>query len=266
MPCWPTWVHLDNAGFNLTKRCKRGHNILGHRAVTQVPGQRGCKTTICTAISNRGVLAKLGPYNTAQLLQFPNQLLDNIPQQEGEPGQPEQVQYVVIWDNVSFHCAALVQCPPHVHCSFFACIFPISESIEEIILSTAVESIWPQSLQTPKPPGSNAGRLWRCVCGVYPGLYKVHKGTFPLLPRKSKHNVWCWWDIMTWPRHEMRWWWDRWCSYCCWVTCTCAAFGNKSIILRMDSSLHVLSVWHFKGQLFVQNSMYSFASSNYLSP
>ncbi len=30
---------------------------------------------------------------------------------------------------------------------------------------------------------------------------------------------------------------------------------ETSIILRMDSSLHVLSAWHFKGQLFVQNSM-----------
>jgi hypothetical protein len=61
--------------------------------------------------SNRGVLlhhVKEGPYNTAQLLRFLDQL-HNIIQQEGEPGQPDQAQYVVIWDNASFHLAALVR-------------------------------------------------------------------------------------------------------------------------------------------------------------
>ncbi|XP_016341427.1 uncharacterized protein LOC107688316 isoform X2 [Sinocyclocheilus anshuiensis] len=96
------YIFIDEAGFNLTKRRKRGRNILGQHAVTQVPGQRGGKITICAAISNNGVLhrhAKLGPDNMAQLLQFLDQLHNNVLQQEGEPGQPEQVQYVVIWDN-----------------------------------------------------------------------------------------------------------------------------------------------------------------------
>ncbi len=51
------YIFIDEAGFNLTKR----RNIFGHHAVTQVPDQRGGNITICTAISNRGVLAKLGP-------------------------------------------------------------------------------------------------------------------------------------------------------------------------------------------------------------
>ncbi|KAK0142201.1 hypothetical protein N1851_020138 [Merluccius polli] len=83
----------DLAGFNLTKRRKRGRNIIGHRAIIQVKG--GGNVTLCAAISNRGVLhrhVKVGPNNMAQLLQFLDQLHNNILQQEGEPGQPEQAQ------------------------------------------------------------------------------------------------------------------------------------------------------------------------------
>nr|XP_023842939.1 uncharacterized protein LOC111963654 [Salvelinus alpinus] len=105
------YIFINEAGFSLTKRRKRGSNIIGHRAFIQVPCQRGGKVTLCAAISNHGVLhhhVKVGPYNTAQLLKFLDQLHNNFLQQEGEPGQPETAQYVVIWDNVSFHRAALV--------------------------------------------------------------------------------------------------------------------------------------------------------------
>ncbi len=95
------YISIDEAGFNLTKRRKRGRNIIGQRAITQVPGQTSSPTsnvTMCAAISNRGILhrhAVLGPYNTALLLQFLDQLHNNILQQEVEPGQPEQARYVV---------------------------------------------------------------------------------------------------------------------------------------------------------------------------
>ncbi|KAI7790308.1 hypothetical protein IRJ41_012888 [Triplophysa rosa] len=81
-------IFVDEAGFNLTKRRRRGRNIIGHRAIVDVP-----------AISQRGVLhrhAILGPYNTRLLPAF----LD---------AQPEQPHYVVVWDNISFHRAALVR-------------------------------------------------------------------------------------------------------------------------------------------------------------
>nr|XP_024654061.1 uncharacterized protein LOC106675295 [Maylandia zebra] len=66
-------IFVDEAGFNLTKRRKRGRNIIGHRAIVNVPGQRGGNVTMCAAISQRGVLhrhAVLGPYNTMLLLAF----------------------------------------------------------------------------------------------------------------------------------------------------------------------------------------------------
>ncbi|KAI5088802.1 hypothetical protein C0J45_21374 [Silurus meridionalis] len=35
------YLFLDEAGFNLQKRRQRGLNIIGQRAITEVPGQRG---------------------------------------------------------------------------------------------------------------------------------------------------------------------------------------------------------------------------------
>ncbi|XP_019203725.1 uncharacterized protein LOC109195670 [Oreochromis niloticus] len=106
-------IFVDEAGFNLTKRRKRGRNIIGHRAIVNVPGQRGGNVTMCAAISQRGVLhrhAVLGPYNTMLLLAFLDGLRQHMFQLDyREPAQPEQPHYVVVWDNVSFHRAALVR-------------------------------------------------------------------------------------------------------------------------------------------------------------
>ncbi len=107
------YIFIDEAGFNLTKRRRRGRNIIGRCAIVEVPGQRGGNVTLCAAISHHGVLhhhATLGPYNTQHLLDFLNRLYGSIIQHEArEPGWAEQPQYVVIWDNVSFHRAVLVR-------------------------------------------------------------------------------------------------------------------------------------------------------------
>lgn len=58
---------------------------------------------MCAAISNHGVIhhhATLGRYYTAHLITF----LDILHPTHG----PEQLKFVVIWDNISFHRAALV--------------------------------------------------------------------------------------------------------------------------------------------------------------
>ncbi|XP_039474134.1 uncharacterized protein LOC120442240 [Oreochromis aureus] len=74
-------LFVDEAGFNLSKTRRRGRNIIGHRAIINVPGQRGGNITMCAAISQNGVV---------------------------HHHRPEQTRYVIIWDNVSFHRAALV--------------------------------------------------------------------------------------------------------------------------------------------------------------
>ncbi|KAI2657470.1 Insertion element IS630 uncharacterized 39 kDa protein [Labeo rohita] len=74
------FIFIDEAGFNLAKTRRRGRNVIGHRAIIDVPGQRGGKITMCAAISKR--------MNDAD---------------------HQRNRYVVVWDNVSFHRAAPVQ-------------------------------------------------------------------------------------------------------------------------------------------------------------
>ncbi|XP_060762799.1 uncharacterized protein LOC132872186 [Neoarius graeffei] len=108
-PILHEYIYVDEVGFNLTKSRRRGRNIIGQRAIVNVPGQRGGNVTMCAALTQNGVLhhhATLGPYNTGHILTF----LDNIhdilaPKEEN----PEQARFVVIWDNVSFHRSQLVQ-------------------------------------------------------------------------------------------------------------------------------------------------------------
>ncbi len=96
-------IYVDEAGFNLTRTRRRGRNIIGHRAIVNVPGQRGGNITLCAAITQNGVL-HVGPYNTALILTFLDQL-HNIT----AANQIDHMQYIVVWDNVSFHRSALVQ-------------------------------------------------------------------------------------------------------------------------------------------------------------
>ncbi|XP_039593508.1 uncharacterized protein LOC120516116 [Polypterus senegalus] len=92
------YIYMDEAGFNLTKRRRRGRSVIGQRAIVGVPGQRDGNVTLCAAISNHGVVhhqANLGPYNTHQLLIFLNHMQNALLGQ-----QDEQSIYVVVWDNV----------------------------------------------------------------------------------------------------------------------------------------------------------------------
>ncbi|KAI2665826.1 Insertion element IS630 uncharacterized 39 kDa protein [Labeo rohita] len=101
------FIFIDEAGFDLSKTRRRGRNVIGQRAIVHVPGQRGGNITLCAAISLPGLLhhhAKLGPYNSQHILTFLDALHNIVVQ-----NRPDQPRFVVIWDNVSFHRAALVQ-------------------------------------------------------------------------------------------------------------------------------------------------------------
>ncbi|KAL3973649.1 receptor-type tyrosine-protein phosphatase U [Sarotherodon galilaeus] len=101
------FIFIDEAGFDLCKTRRRGRNVIGQRAIVHVPGQRGGNITLCAAISLRGLLhhhAKLGPYNSQHILTFLDALHNIVVQ-----NRPDQPRFVEIWDNVSFHRAALVQ-------------------------------------------------------------------------------------------------------------------------------------------------------------
>ncbi|XP_041759173.1 uncharacterized protein LOC121586508 [Coregonus clupeaformis] len=98
------YIFFDEAGFNLAKtwRCRR--NLIGQRATAQVPGKHGGNISICTAISEDGVVERrplLGSYNAAHLIVFLNEI--------EQACQGEGVTYVIVWDNVRFHHAEVVQ-------------------------------------------------------------------------------------------------------------------------------------------------------------
>ncbi len=126
------------------------------------------------------------------LLQFLNPLHDNILQQEGEPGQPEQVQYVVIWDNVSFHHAALVHPWFNAHPRFTVLFLPayslFLNPIEELF------SAWRWKVYDHNPYlQQNLLEAMLDPCGDVSVEsiqgYIRHTRAFSTLPRKSKHNV-----------------------------------------------------------------------------
>ncbi|XP_048855527.1 uncharacterized protein LOC125723169 isoform X9 [Brienomyrus brachyistius] len=111
------FIYVDEAGFNLAKTRRRGRNVIGHRAITNVPGQRGGNITLCAAITQNGVLhhhANLGPYNANLILAF----LDRLHEIVTALHKVDQMRYIVVWDNVSFHRAALVQNWFHGHPDF----------------------------------------------------------------------------------------------------------------------------------------------------
>ncbi|KAK3529286.1 hypothetical protein QTP70_025734 [Hemibagrus guttatus] len=110
------FILIAEAGFNLTKVRRRERNIIGHRAILNVPGQRGGNITMCAAITQNGILhrrAGLGPDNTAHIIPFLDRL-HNIVTAEQQM-DAKQMRYIVIWDDVSFHRSALVQNCFHDH-------------------------------------------------------------------------------------------------------------------------------------------------------
>ena len=82
------FIYVDEAGFNLCKVRRRGRNLIGYRATTTVPGQRGANTTVCAAISSDAVLChipSISLYNNEHLITFLNALYDRLipPEERG---------------------------------------------------------------------------------------------------------------------------------------------------------------------------------------
>ena len=92
-----TFIYVDETGFNLHVSRKRGRNLIGKRAVVQLPTQRGGNLSAWAALSSNKLIhfkSQLKPFNSVTFIHFLNEMyekLDNI------------IQYVVILDNVAFH-------------------------------------------------------------------------------------------------------------------------------------------------------------------
>ncbi|XP_055062950.2 uncharacterized protein [Misgurnus anguillicaudatus] len=113
------FLFLDEAGFNLAKTRRRGRNVIGQRATVTVPGQRGANITMCAAISKDGVVGRrprIGSYNAALLIAFLEEL--------NQVCRADGVTYVVVWDNVQFHHAGMVQAWFQAHPQFCTLYLP----------------------------------------------------------------------------------------------------------------------------------------------
>lgn len=130
-------IYIDEAGFNLAKKRRRGRHVMGKRATITVPGQRGANITICAAISNNGLVlhkCEIGPYNTNRLLLFLEELHERLVP-EADRGLDGLPTYVVVWDNVAFHrsrgVAAWFDAHPRMVCLFLSPYSPFLNPIEE---------------------------------------------------------------------------------------------------------------------------------------
>uniref|UniRef100_A0A1A8KSP9 Tc1-like transposase DDE domain-containing protein n=1 Tax=Nothobranchius kuhntae TaxID=321403 RepID=A0A1A8KSP9_NOTKU len=102
------FIFVDEAGFNLQKRRRRGRKIIGQRAIVGSPWSTRWQ---CHNLCNHGVIhhhVTLGPCNTQHLLRFLVSLRDALFEQQGEELGPIPT-YVIVWDNVGFHRAAQVR-------------------------------------------------------------------------------------------------------------------------------------------------------------
>ncbi len=202
-------IFIDEAGFDLSKTRRRGRNVIGQRAIVHVPGQRGGNITLCAAISLRGLLhhhAKLGPYNSQHILTFLDALHNIVVQ-----NRPDQPRFVVIWDNVSFHRAALVQAWFTNHNQFEVVYLPpyspFLNPIEEFF------SAWRWRVYDRRPHASSAGNgtgLRRHSGDRIHGWFRHARGYFPRC--LAGEDIACDVDEVLWPDPNRRR--DPWAHVC----------------------------------------------------
>ncbi len=185
-------MYMDEAGFNLTKRRRRGRNVIGYWAIVGVPGQRGGNVTLCAAISNHGVVhhhANLGPYNTHQLLNFLNHMRDALLGQ-----QDEHPIYVVVWDNVSFHRALQVREWFNMNQGFINLCLPLYSPFLnpiEVFFSSWRWKVYERQPYTRVNLLQGMGLACGDMCGGMPSLDTACQGFFPPLPGQTKN-----WPVM----------------------------------------------------------------------
>ena len=98
------YIFVDEVRFNLAQTQCRGWKLIGQRATVQVPGQYGGNISMCAAISEESVVGcrpLLESYNAAHVIVFLNEIKQAC--------QGEVVTYVIVWDNVRFQHAEVVQ-------------------------------------------------------------------------------------------------------------------------------------------------------------
>lgn len=163
---------------------------------------------MCAAITHHGVIhhhATLGPYNTAHLIRFLDTLHNTLIPPDQIDG-PEQLRYVVIWDNVSFHRAALVRNWFTAHPRFLVVYLPpyspFLNPIEEFF-SAWRWKVYDRNPQTRVP----LLRAMEDACGdiavdAFHGWIRHAKRYFPRC--LARENIACDVDEVLWPDRNRR--------------------------------------------------------------
>jgi hypothetical protein len=96
---------IDEAGFNISMRVRRGRSLVGTRAVRIVRNIRSRNITLCCAIGKEGILnyeTSQGSYNTDKFFEFVRNTIDVI--------RSKNIQNaILIMDNVPFHKSERIQ-------------------------------------------------------------------------------------------------------------------------------------------------------------
>lgn len=102
------FFHLDHHTL-VTEERALVHCTYGHDKQCD---QRGANIPMCAAISNDGVLVHIptiGTYNSERLITLLDTLNERLfPPKERGLLRPDMTLFIIIWDNVAFHCSELV--------------------------------------------------------------------------------------------------------------------------------------------------------------
>ncbi len=137
------FIYIEVAGFNLTTVRRRGINIIGHRAIVNVPGQRGGNITLCAAITQNGVLhrhANLGPYNTNLILTFLDRLHNII---TAANQRTDAIHIRLGQCSFPSFCSGpkLFSSTPTIYSSIPSTILPLPKPHRGVLLSMVVEDL-----------------------------------------------------------------------------------------------------------------------------
>lgn len=98
-------IFVDEVGFNVSMRTRKGRSLIGHPAVHVVPGLRMRNISVCAAMSKDGVVkytTQTEAFKTISFVKF----IDDLKMEIESKGFRETV---IIMDNVPFHKHKLVR-------------------------------------------------------------------------------------------------------------------------------------------------------------
>ncbi len=156
------FIYVDEAGFNLTRTRRRGRNIIGHRAIVNVPGQRGGNITLCAAITQNGVLHQPCPYGPLQHSTH-TYILGPIAQHNSSKSNRSYAIHCCLGQCVFPPLCSdseLVSATSTFHRPISSTILPIPQPYRRVFLGMAVEGIWSPSPGWGTPHPSHGGGLW----------------------------------------------------------------------------------------------------------